>query len=90
VLSVAKKVKEGIGKHTTDDQGDAHMIASNDLLVRVYTCEECGGSSPADSEHWSRYWLTYFKHQFKGNLVPSDDKPTCLKCSKATARNTQM
>ena len=60
--SVAKKVEENVGKLTTDEQGDKHMIVSNDLLVRdcaqsSWIHEEAAGSSDRQDGHWEWYCL---------------------------------
>ena len=75
-----KKVKESVGKETQDEHGDAHMIASNDLMVRMATCQTCNEKKPLDVDHWP---LTYFKHEFMGsNQVPKDEKPKCRQCKE--------
>ena len=78
----AKVVQAGVGQARVDADGDAHMIISNDLMARTFECCFCKKFYPADSDSWSRYWLSFFKKQLKDVKLPVGEKPECKECAK--------
>ena len=79
---INQQVQDAVGQERVAADGDAHMIISNDSMVRTCECLFCNLSFPADSDNWSKYWMAIFKKQLKEVSIPAGEKPQCKDCQK--------